>query len=394
MNKRQQKGFQIAQQKAIKETKGGWLVKSESGNGFYRVSEDFICDCRDSELHNSTCKHAYAVRYYLNIEKQKPTGMESEKIRLTYKQAWSVYNKAQTNEGHLFDELLRDLVFNINDREQRMGRPHLLLKDNIFIAIKKVYSQVSSRRSISLFGIDKEKGLITHTPHFNSIQNFLSNPIITPILHDLIAITSAPLREVETEFAIDSTGFRTRCFGAYCEGKYPSKREHIWIKLHASCGVKTNIITSVEIKEEYSGDSPELIPLTQKMVDNGFAVEKVFADKGYLSRENLNHIEKIGATQFIPFKENSVFSAKGSSAWRKMYFYFKMNQEEFLANYHKRSNIESTFAAMKKKLGDTLRSKNKTSQINELLCKVIAYNITVLIQEMEELGIKPNFTGA
>ena len=68
-----------------------------------------------------------------------------------------------------------------------------------------------------------------------------------------------------------------------------------------------------------------------------------------------------------------------------------MNQEEFLHNYGQRSNIESTFSAMKKKLGETLKSKNRIAQENELLCKVIAYNIMVLIQEMKELGIEPNF---
>jgi hypothetical protein len=46
---------------------------------------------------------------------------------------------------------------------------------------------------------------------------------------------------------------------------------------------------------------------------------------------------------------------------------------------------------MKKKLGESLKSKNRTAQINELLCKVIAYNIMVVIQEMHELGIQPDF---
>lgn len=74
-----------------------------------------------------------------------------------------------------------------------------------------------------------------------------------------------------------------------------------------------------------------------------------------------------------------------------MFHYFAYNKEEFLQHYHKRSNVESTFSSIKKKLGETLKSKNKTAQINELLCKMIAYNITVLIQEMHELGIKPEF---
>lgn len=52
MDKRKEKGYQIAQQKQIRAVKGGWLVKSQSREGFYKVNEAFICDCPDSELHN------------------------------------------------------------------------------------------------------------------------------------------------------------------------------------------------------------------------------------------------------------------------------------------------------------------------------------------------------
>jgi hypothetical protein len=46
---------------------------------------------------------------------------------------------------------------------------------------------------------------------------------------------------------------------------------------------------------------------------------------------------------------------------------------------------------MKKKSGETLKSKKFTAKTNEFLCKVIAYNIMILIQEMNELGIEPDF---
>jgi len=63
-----------------------------------------------------------------------------------------------------------------------------------------------------------------------------------------------------------------------------------------------------------------------------------------------------------------------------------MNKDEFLDHYHKRSNAEATFAAIKKKFGESIKSKNRVAQENELLCKIIAYNITVLIHEMIQLN--------
>jgi len=74
-----------------------------------------------------------------------------------------------------------------------------------------------------------------------------------------------------------------------------------------------------------------------------------------------------------------------------MFLYFQLNQEDFMKHYHMRSNVESTFNMIKTKLGDKLKSKNFIARKNELLCKLIAHNIIVLLHEMHELGIKPDF---
>ena len=67
------------------------------------------------------------------------------------------------------------------------------------------------------------------------------------------------------------------------------------------------------------------------------------------------------------------------------------NREDFLAHYHKRSNAETTFSMIKGKFGDRLRSKTRTAQVNEALCKVLAHNLCCLIQSIYELGIEPTF---
>ena len=46
---------------------------------------------------------------------------------------------------------------------------------------------------------------------------------------------------------------------------------------------------------------------------------------------------------------------------------------------------------IKSKLGDSLKSKNFIAQKNELLCKILAHNIIVLITEIYELGIEAQF---
>ena len=102
-------------------------------------------------------------------------------------------------------------------------------------------------------------------------------------------------------------------------------------------------------------------------------------------------INEIGGTPYIPFKSNATGKARGSYLWGKMYHYFQFNQNEFAEHYHKRSNVETTFHMIKSKFGDGLKSKSKTAQVNEMLCKIICHNICVVIQETHELGINPQF---
>jgi len=58
---------------------------------------------------------------------------------------------------------------------------------------------------------------------------------------------------------------------------------------------------------------------------------------------------------------------------------------------HKRSNVETVFSMIKAKFGERLRSKTETSQINEVLCKILCHNICCLVQSIYELGIEPMF---
>ncbi|MEX2109080.1 MAG: transposase [Gemmatimonadaceae bacterium] len=82
-----------------------------------------------------------------------------------------------------------------------------------------------------------------------------------------------------------------------------------------------------------------------------------------------------------------------STAWRWLWHLYNLHRDEFLARYHARSNAESTFSSMKRVFGDTLRSRGRVAQTNELLLKVIVHNIVCVVHSMFELGITPpNFT--
>lgn len=96
---------------------------------------------------------------------------------------------------------------------------------------------------------------------------------------------------------------------------------------------------------------------------------------------------------FIPFKSNTQ-PDRGSDLWSKMFFYYNYKRDEFLAHYHKRSNVETTFQMIKSKFGERLKSKTATAQVNEARCKVLCHNLCVVIQSMYELDVAPEFCSA
>src|SRR5581483_2255933 len=92
---------------------------------------------------------------------------------------------------------------------------------------------------------------------------------------------------------------------------------------------------------------------------------------------------------FIPPKSQTTGRAGG--LFERMYHYYQFRREEFLRHYHKRSNVESTFSAVKRKFGDALRSRADVAMVNEALCKFIAHNLCCVILSQIELGIEAAF---
>jgi len=310
--------------------------------------------------------------------------------KTSYPQDWPAYNEAQKEEVRLFDVLLRDIVEAIHEPDQKMGRPRLPLREQLFCSIQKVYSQLSSRRAYGLFQNAAERGQLEHAPHFNTPSKLFNRPDVTPILHELVRLSAVPVAGLETDFAIDSTGFRTTCYSAYNGSRYGIKRDNNWIKAHICVGTHTNIVASIVITKGSGADVTQFKPLLDRTAED-FEIREVSADMAYSSRDNMEAVTEAGGVPYIPYKKNAIPRSFGKYTWTKMYHLFQLHREEFMEHYHKRSNIESTNAAIKRRFGETLKSKNFTAQVNELLAKVIAYNLTVVIHEMFEHGISPGF---
>ena len=306
-------------------------------------------------------------------------------------QEWAEYNHAQTREKLLFYKLLNELLNVIPERAYTFGRPRKSLRDMIFSCMIKIYNNTSSRRIISDLKLAEQAGYIKDVPHFNTLLRGFDDTGMSIILPYLINVSALPLKHVEESFALDSTGFGTHRFDRWLDIRAsPDSKKRGWRKCHAVCGVKTNIITNVQITEGKAADSPQFSPLLTQTTQL-FNVKEITADKAYSSRANLELAKELGAMPYIPFKKNAKSNSKGSPTWSKMFEVFTKNYFEFAKHYHKRSNIESTFAMIKRKFGDFVRCKSEKSQDNEILCKILIHNIVCLIHEIFELNLEVDF---
>lgn len=394
MELREQRALHIAATTALAPDRGRWKVPSQSGNGNYvcLVTADgsWTCSCPDFEERLAPCKHVMAIEITMRRETKSKGGEFSETVKITYSQNWKAYNGAQCNEKRLFMKLLADLCSGIEQPEQTGGRPRLPLADVVLSHIYKCYIGRSARRFTSDLTEAADKGIIDSPMSYNSILRYGKDADLTPILAALVEQSSLPLTNVETEFAIDSTGFGTsnlRTWFSTKHGREITSRE--WCKLHAMVGVRTHIVTAVNVTGPNVNDAPQLPALTDATARN-FTMRDVSADKGYSSKANAAAIEAVGATPFIAFKHNTVTPPEGT-AWSRMYHYFAFKRDEYLDHYHQRSNVETAFMMIKAKFGENLLTKTETAQTNEVLGKVICHNICCLIQAMYELGIDPKF---
>src|ERR1700677_1154364 len=215
MDAREQRGLVIAALcKLSRNSDGLWLVPSQSGaEKIYRVNvEKKTCTCPDHQESGFTCKHFYAASF-VHKREVLPDGtmIETKTVTLTekkvYKQDWRAYNLAQSVEQHRFSELLFDLTRGVKELPVKaVGRKPHSTKDSVFAMVLKVYGTFSSRRMNCDLTDAFDKGYLGSPVPGMKVVQFMENTAMTPILKELIGYSARPLRAVETNFAIDSSG--------------------------------------------------------------------------------------------------------------------------------------------------------------------------------------------
>lgn len=403
VNTREAKAVELADRGRVVRNGDKWLVFSLTSTDRYEVTlEPLLCTCPDFELRHEDCKHTMAARITLSREgcdfrtEVKPEHPPVVWPRKTYKQDWTNYDLAQKNEKREVRQLLADLCSTlpqpVSQKGTKGGNPVAALSDVLFATVYKIYCGLSGRRFATDLGEAQKMGFVAQAVHHSTIARCLEDPETTPILTALIETSALPFKAIETEFAVDGSGFSSSRFERWYSVKHQRvKSEQRWVKAHVITGTTTHVITSAVVGEQDSGEPQHFGPLVKKTSEN-FVIRQVSGDKNYTNTESFQVVEDCGGTAYLAFKVNTTGGIGG--IYERMYHLFCLNKEDYLHHYHRRSNIESTFSGVKRLFGDSVRSKNETSMRNEVLGKLLAYNITLLVHAIYELGMEPSFDGS
>lgn len=300
------------------------------------------------------------------------------------------YYLGRINEKGVFLKVLSEICKEVPDAEYVTGRQPFPLRDMVFSLVYKAYDDTSAPRFQYDLKEARDKGFISAAPSPNTLSEYMREQSLTDVLRRLITKSSLPLAGTETVFAVDSTGFSLpQRYPHFDRRSNRLIKKRDYMKLHVIVGVESNVITCAEPSERTAADGPFLKRLVAGTAKY-FELTEVSADAAYLSGENMHAIRRAGAMPYIAFKRNSAIDGDyKSTLWKDLCYLYKTRHKRLTEHYYLRNNVESSFKALKDKFGGRLRSRSKTGQFNEALCKALCHNICVLVHSMYASGIDP-----
>ena len=374
-----------------------------------------------------TCGHRdLPVDEIVQIPSGEDFGDSASSVNI-FPRDWPAYNRAQAHEPGEVKALLGGFSDLINIAEAKLlgpkrsrGRPPFPLGHVVYAVVLKEYYRCPTRPIESFLQEAVELGYLRNVPicnspeviepgytgdsggvripSYNGVGYFERSQWVTPLLLELVSLTAQPLRGVEHEFAVDGTGWSTRWYDRWLDHRLSEESDRQqWVKLHLVVGCNTNVVARAAISPGSHHDSPYFRPLVMETAKH-FDIGLLVPDMGYLSRSNYEVGPQVGADIRILFKENTLPPIGDDSEWDKVLHYYNAAREEYMKEYHRRSNAESAIGAVKVTRSGKIRTKTFDAQVNEALALLVAYNLRVLAREVRmknlSLDLRDLLTGS
>jgi hypothetical protein len=253
-------------------------------------------------------------------------------------------------ERERFEFLLHDLCSVVLSPEQWRGRPRKPLADVVFAAVLQAYVGVSSRRAMSDVTAAHEAGLIEECLSSKTLTHYIGEPILTDLLRALTRTTAEAIGFVEDRFTVERLVFQTPKYERWFDPKRGRERKRrVEIAVTFAAGETTRIVSDTALSPS------ETVPVD--MSQSGWFTRPWTATDKAIS--DLTDLEMETCPNFL------------HDLWG-------MGEVDLHRAYAKPSGFTAA-QAIEQRFGTVLLSKTMTAQINEVLCRLLAYNLCTII---------------
>ena len=211
---------------------------------------------------------------------------------------------------------------------------------------------------------------IDRVPHYTTLNKFFLR--CGGATMSLLMVSAAKMSGMSGTIAIDATGFTTSTASRHYSMFRYKKGSGVWrdsyVKGSAAVDLWSRTVIGVRCRNDHAHDSVDFMPVLKDAAMAG-DIGKVMADRGYDS-ERLHEFARVvlGIGTLIPVRR--VRSGIVNGRFRK-----EMDDGFDWDGYGKRSVIEGVFSVIKRKFGDTMRSRSWEMQRKEMVLVCAAYNV-------------------
>ena len=289
------------------------------------------------------------------------------------KRDWGGLNEQYVHRG----ELLGDLAWLASWRSEldemnsnKRGRPYRFPRSLVrFVRLLRDIWHIALRQAEGLLRALSE-ALNFEVPDYTTLWHRLVRDEVEEV---------SPGRHDGVTLAIDSTGLAVSQRGEWLRDKWHVHRG--FVKAHVAVDVETLEIAAVMVTDDRGYDAHFLVPLVQRSLDHGARVVRVLADAAYDTRENFEFLRNEGIEAGIRIKRNASAKSLGRSLARPLAVreLRKLGEDEWARchGYAMRWKAECAFSAVKRVLGESLRSTRSDLMLREAQHKFLAYNLLV-----------------
>ncbi len=410
-------------------------VPSETTPGVWYIvffDEDegkWVCFCLDYEDRHRDCKHIVSVanlfypelapkvtetmraavakkRPYVGVKRLPhiPMKYESGLAESTRK------DHALMRQPERVRQLLEDLSATLNrkynkKKRSRGGQP-MLPGDRVLAMVWRAHVRVALRPFSCNMRQLRELGSIRKTRCKSTLIKYQKGSDTTLLLMEAYRIVISALRNLETTFIIDGTGFSPMYVSNFCEMKHGDgdvRPGTQWLNLHAMIGQKSKAIVGFVLTPSSGDGNGELSQFNgfmEWLSTNDFNNrEYVIADNLYLKRPCIQSAIAHGLTLVCPTKSGDFDQTSGEIRGyaREVGDFMQANPKAYDWLCRARSAIEGVFSVIKRSdnhiaaIGTADERANRdlkgvyTSRVNEMLTRVIE-QVLCRIDEIELLS--------